>query len=56
MTAVEIIPTGLSEVAAARRLKARGRTPRPRTSRSYASIVRANTVTIPNGIPTRPER
>src|SRR5450755_4447463 len=43
-------PTGLSEVEAARRLEARGQLPRRRSSRSYASIVRANTVTIPNGI------
>jgi magnesium-transporting ATPase (P-type) len=50
VTAVETTPSGLSEVEAARRLKARGRLPRARTSRSYASIVRANTVTIPNGI------
>jgi hypothetical protein len=31
-------------------LKARGQLPRQGTSRSYASIVRANTLTIPNGI------
>ena len=33
-----------------RRLEARGEAPRRRASRSYASIVRANTLTIPNGI------
>ena len=33
-----------------RRLEARGEVPRKRASRSYASIVRANTLTIPNGI------
>jgi cation-transporting P-type ATPase E len=33
-------------------LKARGELPRERTSRSYASIIRANTLTIPNGILT----
>ena len=33
-----------------RRLKARGEAPRKRGGRSYASIVRANTLTIPNGI------
>ena len=46
----EITPTGLTEVEAARRLEARGELPRRRSSRSYASIVRANTLTIPNGI------
>ncbi len=39
---------GLTEAEAARRLAARGRTPRPRTSRSYASIVRANVFTVFN--------
>jgi cation-transporting ATPase E len=39
---------GLSEVEAARRLAARGPVPRARTSRSYASIVRANVFTIFN--------
>ena len=33
-----------------RRLDARGQAPRRRGSRSYGSIVRANTLTIPNGI------
>jgi cation-transporting ATPase E len=42
--------TGLTDVEAARRLEARGQLPRRHTSRSYRSIVRANTVTIPNGI------
>jgi magnesium-transporting ATPase (P-type) len=46
----EILSTGLTEVEAQRRLAARGEVPRNRSSRSYASIVRANTVTIPNGI------
>ena len=50
MTVAETSGTGLSEVEAARRLQARGELPRRRSSRSYASIVRANTVTIPNGI------
>ncbi len=50
MTAVVVASTGLTEAEAARRREARGRLPRPRTSRSYASIVRANTVTVPNGI------
>ena len=50
MTTVEITPQGLTEVEAARRLKARGRMSRPPTSRSYGSILRANAVTIPNGI------
>ena len=31
-------------------MTARGPLPRPRSSRSYGSIVRANTLTIPNGI------
>ena len=31
-------------------LEARGELPRQRSSRSYASIIRANTLTIPNGI------
>src|SRR4029077_15360494 len=48
--ALETAPAGLSEAEAARRLTARGPLPRPRSSRSYASIVRANTLTIPNGI------
>ena len=42
--------TGLSEPEAARRLAARGKLPRERSSRSYRSIVRANTINIPNGI------
>ena len=50
MTIVEIIPPGLSELDAARRLAARGERPRRSASRSYTSILRANTVTIPNGI------
>src|SRR5437588_1619554 len=49
-TAEEITPTGLSEVEAKRRLEARGKAPRRHSSRSYASILRANTFTIPNGI------
>jgi magnesium-transporting ATPase (P-type) len=43
-------PTGLTESEAARRLQARGELPTRRSSRSYASIIRANTLTIPNGI------
>ena len=50
MTVVQITRAGLSEDEAARRLEARGELPRRRSSRSYASIIRANTVTIPNGI------
>ena len=45
-----MMPTGLTEVEAARRLEARGEFARRHSSRSYASIVRANAVTIPNGI------
>jgi cation-transporting P-type ATPase E len=41
---------GLTETEAARRLAARGKLPRQRSSRSYASIIRANTLNIPNGI------
>jgi magnesium-transporting ATPase (P-type) len=41
---------GLTEAEAARRLQARGKLPRQRSSRSYRSIVRANTLTIPNAI------
>jgi P-type E1-E2 ATPase len=40
----------LTEVEAARRLAMRGRPVRERSSRSYASIVRANTLNIPNAI------
>ena len=43
-------PVGLTEAEAALRLEARGPLPRARSSRSYASILRANTLTIPNGI------
>ena len=50
MTVAETSGTGLSEIEATRRLQARGEHPRRRSSRSYASILRANTVTIPNGI------
>jgi magnesium-transporting ATPase (P-type) len=46
----ENAPFGLTEVEAARRLQARGPLPRERSSRSYASILRANTVNVPNGI------
>ena len=48
--AAEIPLTGLTEAEAAARLEARGAPPRPHSSRSYASIIRANTLTIPNGI------
>src|ERR1700688_1486005 len=41
---------GLTETEAATRLQARGRPPRQHSSRSYASIIRANTLNIPNGI------
>jgi magnesium-transporting ATPase (P-type) len=49
-TGAAITATGLSEVEARRRLEARGELPRRGSSRSYASIIRANTVTVPNGI------
>jgi cation-transporting P-type ATPase E len=38
----------LAEAEAARRLTARGQAPQPHTSRSYASIVRANVFTVFN--------
>jgi cation-transporting P-type ATPase E len=41
---------GLSEAEAAARLAARGPSPRPASSRSYSSIVRANVVTVFNAI------
>ena len=41
---------GLTDQEAARRLADRGPLPRPASSRSYASIVRANTLTVFNGI------
>ncbi len=41
---------GLSEAEAERRLAARGKPPKPPTSRSYATIVRANLFTLPNNI------
>src|SRR5438309_11004880 len=41
---------GLSGTEAAKRLDARGKPPRQHSSRSYASIIRANTLNIPNGI------
>ena len=41
---------GLTETEAAGRLDARGKPPREHSSRSYASIIRANTLNIPNGI------
>ena len=44
----EATPLGLTEAEAARRLQARGKPPRPRTSRSYLSIVRANVFTVFN--------
>src|SRR5437764_8381805 len=43
-------PTGLTEAEASRRLAARGPQRPPATSRSYASIVRANVFTIFNAI------
>jgi P-type E1-E2 ATPase len=44
------VASGLTETDAARRLATRGKLPRQGPSRSYASIIRANTVNIPNGI------
>ena len=47
-TAVAVPPSGLTETEAARRLQARGPQRKLATSRSYASIVRANVFTIFN--------
>ncbi len=47
-TAVAVPPSGLTEAEAARRLQARGPQRKLATSRSYASIVRANVFTIFN--------
>jgi hypothetical protein len=41
---------GLSEAEAAARLAARGPSPKPASSRSYTSIVRANVLTVFNAI------
>jgi P-type E1-E2 ATPase len=41
---------GLTEAEADERLRERGPLPRQRSSRSYASILRANTLTVPNAI------
>ena len=43
-------PSGLSQAEAARRLQQRRRPARQHASRSYASIIRANTLNIPNAI------
>jgi len=43
-----VAAAGLSEVEARRRLAERGELPQPASSRSYASIIRANTLTIFN--------
>src|SRR5689334_5373955 len=51
MAGVAEIPRfGLTEAEARRRLQARGPLPREHSSRSYASILRANTLNVPNGI------
>ncbi len=50
MTVAVPSAAGLTESEAARRLAERGELPQRRSSRSYASILRANTVTVPNGI------
>jgi magnesium-transporting ATPase (P-type) len=49
-TLAETTSAGLTDEEAARRLAARGEQPPRRSSRSYASIIRANTLTVPNGI------
>jgi cation-transporting P-type ATPase E len=50
VTLADTPAAGLTSVEAARRLEARGELPRQRSSRSYASILTANTFTVPNGI------
>jgi cation-transporting ATPase E len=45
-----VAPAGLTEAEAARRLAVRGELGLQRSSRSYLSIVRANTLNVPNGI------
>ena len=49
-SATDISLAGLTEAEAARRLETQGRPRHQRSSRSYLSIVRANTLNIPNGI------
>jgi cation-transporting P-type ATPase E len=49
-TATQAVAHGLTEGEAARRLADRGRPAPQRSSRSYASIIRANTLNIPNAI------
>src|SRR6516225_1933625 len=44
------VARGLTQAEAARRLAREGKPKPQRSSRSYASIVRANTLNIPNGI------
>jgi len=50
VTGTKITRAGLAEEEAERRLRERGALPREHTSRSYASIIRANVITVPNGI------
>jgi magnesium-transporting ATPase (P-type) len=45
-----LMAQGLTSAEAAQRLAARGKGTPPPSSRSYASIIRANTLNIPNGI------
>src|SRR4051794_32140281 len=47
-TAVLTPSRGLTDAGASRRLAARGPIPKPQASRSYASIVRANVLTVFN--------
>ena len=49
VTAVQTTPTGLTEAEAARRLRERGKQPL-RLEPPYASILGANTFTVPNAI------
>src|SRR6516164_6399189 len=48
--ATPLMAPGLTEAEAARRLAEQSRSSSQRSSRSYASIIRANTLNIPNGI------
>jgi len=50
VTGTKIARAGLTEEEAEQRLRERRALPREHTSRSYASIIRANVVTVPNGI------
>jgi cation-transporting P-type ATPase E len=50
LTTIAYEQSGLTQEEAARRLAARGKPAKPKSSRSYSSIVRANLFTLPNNI------